>query len=115
MEEFAAANLDDVLIFSDSWSEHLGHLTQVLNSIRSAGLTVRAKKCQLGMDQCCYLGHIVHNESERLKAVESFLHQKQRKLRILLGLTGYYQKFITSYSIVACTFDRPNKEGSQFS
>ena len=75
----------DVVIFSDSWSEHLGHLTQVLNSIRSAGLTVRAKKCQLGMDQCCYLGLIVRNESERLKAVEPFLHQKQKKCQDILG------------------------------
>ena len=36
MEEFAAAYLNDVVIFSDSWSVHLEHLTQFFDSIRSA-------------------------------------------------------------------------------
>ncbi|CAM4680080.1 unnamed protein product, partial [Lepidochelys olivacea] len=42
--EYAVTYLDDVAIFSDSWADHLEHLQKVLERIREAGLTVKAKK-----------------------------------------------------------------------
>lgn len=39
-EMFAAAYLDDIFIFSQSWEEHLGHLQEVLKRIKAAGLTI---------------------------------------------------------------------------
>ncbi len=38
-EAFAAAYLDDIIIFSTSWQEHLQHLQEVLGRIKSAGLS----------------------------------------------------------------------------
>ncbi|CAM4454914.1 unnamed protein product [Lepidochelys kempii] len=57
--EYAVAYLDDVAIFSDSWADHLEHLQKVLERIREAGLTVKAKKCQIGLNRVTYLGHQV--------------------------------------------------------
>ncbi|CAM5078609.1 unnamed protein product [Natator depressus] len=57
--ESAVAYLDDVAIFSDSWAEHLEHLRKVFERIREAGLTVKAKKCQIGLNRVTYLGHQV--------------------------------------------------------
>ncbi|CAM4410149.1 unnamed protein product [Lepidochelys olivacea] len=55
--EYGVAYLDDVAIFSDSWAEHLEHLQKVFKRIREAGLTVKAKKCQIGLNRVTYLGH----------------------------------------------------------
>ena len=41
---FVAAYLDDVVIYSDSWSDHLQHLRSVFIRLRSAGLTAKPKK-----------------------------------------------------------------------
>ncbi|CAM4545541.1 unnamed protein product [Caretta caretta] len=49
--EYAVAYLDDVAIFSNSWADHLEHLQKVLERIREAGLTVKAKKCQIGLNR----------------------------------------------------------------
>ncbi|CAM5089613.1 unnamed protein product [Natator depressus] len=57
--EYAVAYLDDVAIFSDSWAEHLEHLQEVFERIREAGLTVKAKKCQIGLNRVTYLRHQV--------------------------------------------------------
>jgi len=46
MDHFAAAYIDDIVIFSDLWEEHLDHLTEVFNKIHHAGLVVNAKKCK---------------------------------------------------------------------
>ncbi|CAM4387332.1 unnamed protein product [Lepidochelys olivacea] len=56
--EYAVAYLDDVAIFSNSWGEHLEHLQKVFERIREAGLTVKAKKCQIS-HRVTYLGHQV--------------------------------------------------------
>ena len=52
-------------------------LRVVLQRIQEAGLTAKPQKCQFGMDQCLYLGHIVGNgvvcpERSKLQGVESF-------------------------------------------
>ena len=72
--EFASAYLDDLIIYSDSWEDHLLHIQQVLQRLQDAGLTAKPKKCQFGMEQCSYLGHIVGNgvaqpELDKVEAV----------------------------------------------
>jgi len=41
MEEFAAANLDNLVICSSTWEEHLDHLWIVLERLRLAELTAK--------------------------------------------------------------------------
>ncbi|XP_016102943.1 RNA-directed DNA polymerase homolog [Sinocyclocheilus grahami] len=45
--DFAAAYIDDVVIYSASWKEHLHHLAEVFRRIENAELVVNAKKCNL--------------------------------------------------------------------
>ncbi len=121
LEDYAAAYIDDVAIYSDTWEEHLVHLREVLQRIHRAGLTVKARKCQFAMDECSYLGHVVGNgvvrpETPKLGNVQSF-HQPttKKEVRIFLGLTGYYRKFIMNYASVSAPLsdlvrkNRPNK------
>ena len=55
LEHFTAAYLDALIIYSESWKDHLKHISEVLKHLREAVLTVKAKKCQLGMSECEYL------------------------------------------------------------
>ncbi|XP_048126327.1 uncharacterized protein LOC125311958 [Alosa alosa] len=41
-----AAYLDDVVIFSNTWQQHLEHLHRVLETIQQAGLTLNVQKCE---------------------------------------------------------------------
>ena len=52
----AAVYIDDVIIFSSSWQEHLKHLARVFESFRQAGLTAKSSKCEFGKAQVQYLG-----------------------------------------------------------
>ena len=55
LEEYAAAYLDDLVIYSDSCEDHMLHLAKVFDRLRGAGLTAKPRKCQVGMIQCVYL------------------------------------------------------------
>ena len=105
--DFAAAYLDDVVIHSNSWEGHVSHIHSVLQRLREAGLTIKPKKCQFGMESCVYLGHVVgngevHPEKCKLQAVEDFPSPVTKKqVRAFLGFTGYYRKFIPDYAEIA--------------
>ena len=51
-EEYAAAYLDDIVIFSptfsQTWKEYLGHLKSILKRIGKANLTVKAQNVSSG-------------------------------------------------------------------
>ncbi len=45
---YAAAYLDDIIIYSQDWQRHMVHLQEVLRALRGAGLTANPKKCAIG-------------------------------------------------------------------
>ena len=105
--QFSAAYLDDLVVFSDTWEEHLKHLRNILERLKSAGLTAKLKKCQFGMAECHYLGHIVGSgvvrpEHDKIRAVRTFqVPRTKKEVRTFLGITGYYRKFIHGYATTA--------------
>ena len=107
LEHFAGAYIDDVIVFSSTWEDHLTHLEEVFHKIQQAGLTVKARKCQFAMQECVYLGHKVGSgkvrpEEVKVKAIRTFeVPRSKTQVRAFLGITGYYRKFIPHYATVA--------------
>ena len=96
--DFTAVYLDDLVIYSTSWEDHLYHLRTALLKLRKAGLTAKPSKCQYGMQQCVYLGStvgggILQPEVGKLQAIQQLpVPKTKRDVRAFLGITGYYRK-----------------------
>ena len=45
---FAVGFIDDVLIFSETWEDHLLHVAAVLDRVGGAGFTFNPAKCEIG-------------------------------------------------------------------
>ena len=118
LQKFSSAYLDDVVVFSDTWEEHLKHLRNILERLRSAGLTAKLTKCQFGMAECRYLGHIVGSgvvrpEYDKIRAVRTFqVPRTKKEVRTFLGITGYYRKFIQGYAATAAPLTDLTKKAS---
>ena len=50
---------DDILIYSRSWQEHMRHLDEVLSIMKAQSLYAKESKCEFGMTELLYLGHII--------------------------------------------------------
>lgn len=102
----AACYIDDIVIFSTSWQEHLNHLATVFNRLEEEGLTLKAKKCQLAMVSCGFLGQVQPDQA-KVAAVRDFVRPRtKRDVRAFLGLAGYYRRFLPNFSaITACLSD----------
>ena len=119
MAKFAHAYLDDVVIFSDTWEEHLVYLEAILGKLCEFGLTANMTKCQWAMAECTYLGHVVGGgqvkpEINKLEAVEIFPVPKTKKdVQSFLGLTGYYRRFIKDFASIAVPLTNLTKNKNQ--
>ncbi len=101
--DFSRVYIDDILVVSGSWGEHLGHLRRLFEVLETEGLTCRRSKCVFGRVKLEFLGHIVGDgvinvPEARVRAIRVHPRPKSRKqLRAFLGMVGYYRRFIKDF------------------
>ena len=57
--KFVLVFLDDILIYSLSWAEHLHHLEVVLSFLQQHSFYAKLAKCEFGRTSLTYLGHVI--------------------------------------------------------
>ena len=113
--------IDDILIYSSTWSEHVQALKQLFQRLRAANLTAKPSKCHIAQEQVEFLGHVIGKgqlapRPEKVSAIQEISKpQTKKQLRSFLGTTNYYRKFIPNYSAIAAplTDKLKNKEPNQ--
>jgi len=58
-ESFCLVYLDDVLIFSKTWSDYVKHLRMIFERVCSAGLTLKCSKCEFAAAELDHLRHYI--------------------------------------------------------
>lgn len=112
--------LDDVVVFARTPEEHLVRLEQVFKRFQSANLKLKPSKCWLMQTEITFLGHVVNKEGvatdpEKIRLVQEWPEPKNvKELRGFLGLTGYYRKFVESYSRIAAPLNQLLKKNRSF-
>ncbi len=100
------AYLDDLVIYSTDWSEHVSTLHEVFKRLEYASLTLNLAKCDFGQATITYLGREVGQGQVRpieakVSAIAEFPVPTSRKeLRRFLGMAGYYRNFCKNFSTV---------------
>jgi hypothetical protein len=110
--------IDDILIYTETWEDHVKAVRQVLDRLRLAGLTAKPGKCFLAYANLEYLGHMVGNgelkpeESKVDKILNMARPQNKKQIRSFLGMIGYYRKFIPHFSTLAAPLTNMTRKGA---
>jgi hypothetical protein len=98
--QFCRCYIDDVIIFSKSFDEHLVHLRAVLERLQAKLIRCHPKKMRLAVPDVEYLGHVVvpNGTAPQQVKVEAILKMKPPgdffELRAFLGTAGYYRRYV---------------------
>lgn len=106
-DNIALTYLDDVIIHSATFEQHVKDVAEVLEKLTIAGMKVNIEKCEFVKEEILFLGHVVNNKGvkpdpTKLEAVKKFpVPKTQTNVRQFLGLVGYYRRFIPKFARLA--------------
>lgn len=113
--------MDDFLILTDSFEEHLEVLKELAKRLKTANLTVSSTKCFFCMKRTSYVGYTISEKGiqanpERIKPILQMPSPTNLKaVRRLMGMSGWYRRFIPDFaSIVSPITETLKKENSPF-
>lgn len=102
----ALCYLDDVLVWSQTWEEHIEKLSTVLGKIRHSNLKLGLSKCQFGVDEVEYLGSTIKNgmlaiSEQRVETLRSLPRPATvTELRRALGAFAFIQRWLPGLAAV---------------
>ena len=96
--------LDDILVTGTTWKELMVELRVVFQKLREGHLKLKLRKCEFGKTKIGYLGHMIDHDGyspkpNRVKPILEIIPPTTvGECRRLIGLFGFYSKFIPHYS-----------------
>ena len=112
--------IDDVVIYSNSWEDHLQSIRELFKAIQNANLVINLAKSDFSQAKITYLGFevgygkVLPKESN-IQAILDFPVPKTRKnIRQFIGLAGYYRKFVLNFSDIVCPLTNLLKKNVDF-
>ena len=99
--------IGDIVIYSDSWEDHLGTLKELFGRLRKAKITARPTKCLLEASRMEFLGHQVRGDvitpsRDNLEKVRNTPRPNTKKqVRSFLGIVDYYTDHIPTFAEIS--------------
>lgn len=108
-DEICLPYLDDNLVHSQTFKEHLKDLRSVLWRYQSHGVKLAPRKCELFKNQVRFLGRLVTRDGHTMDPADTAPVQALRQrtptttgdVRKLLGFISYYRNYMPKFSCIA--------------
>ena len=113
LDQFVIVFVDDTLIYSRSLEEHKENLVATLRTLRRHKLYGKLDKSDLWLTKVNFLGHVV--DHSKVEAVQDWQRPTNVfEVRSILGLVGYYRRFVEDFSRIAAPMNRLTRKGVKF-
>jgi len=120
LDKFMVLLIYDILVYSSDKYEHSAHLRTVLQTLREHKLYGKLKKCEFWLEEVVFLGHVISKEWIKVdpQKAKTIIDRPRptnlTKIRIFLGLTGYYRRFVKDFSKITSTLTNLLKKTTKF-
>ena len=113
---FIQTYIDDIILFSKSFNDHIKHL----KILRQNKLTVKLSKCHFSQTSVKFLGHVISQgeirpNPEKIEAIKQWKQPNDvSAVRSFLGAVGWYRKFIPRFSEIATPLFNLTKKNARY-
>jgi hypothetical protein len=96
--------LDDIVVYSHTFTQHLRHLEDIFKRLRASGLKLKPEKCTILKKQFPLLGHTITIDGvtvleSQIDKIRDFpIPLNATEVRSFLGLAGYYSQFVEHFA-----------------
>jgi hypothetical protein len=118
--EYVVFYVDDILIYSRTFDEHMMHIDAVLGKLTTAGFTINANKCRFCKEEVRFLGHRIDRtgvsaDPDRIAAILNYpAPRNSKQLRQFLGTCNFHSRFIPGYANYVAPLTPLLKQGVQW-
>ncbi len=119
LNQWVIVYIDDILIYSETYEEHVIHLRTVLKRPLQHQLYAKAEKCEFHQEAISFLGYIISSggvamDEQKVQAVVNWPQPTTLKeLQRFLGFANFYRCFIHNFSTVAGPMTSMVKKGTR--
>jgi len=120
LEPHVFVYLDDIIVISKTFHEHLELLAETFLRLRNAQLRLNPDKCKFCVDKLKYLGHIIDREGirtdpEKVSAVADWPEPRTiKQIRQFIGMASWYRRFIAGFSKIAAPLTQLTKKNARW-
>ena len=108
-DEMCIPWLDDIIVFSESFSEHIEHLSKILQRLKSREVKLKEATCKLFKREVSFLGRLFSKDGYQMdpkvtSAVTAMKHVRPKtvgEVRRLMGTIGVYRRHIKDFARIS--------------
>ncbi|MBW0550461.1 hypothetical protein O181_090176, partial [Austropuccinia psidii MF-1] len=104
MEGWMVVYIDDIIIYSETWEDHVQYIDRVLSKCIPINLKISLKKCNFGQQELLALGHKVSGlslaiDQNKVAAVlQKPVPKNIKEMQSFLGFASYYRNHIKNFA-----------------
>ncbi|GKD20255.1 putative reverse transcriptase domain-containing protein [Tanacetum coccineum] len=120
LDKFVIVFIDDILIYSKTKEEHDAHHRLILELLKKEELYAKFSKYDFWLLKVQFLGHVIdsegiHVDPANIKSIKDWESPKTpTEIHQLLGLAGYYRRFIEGFSKISKPMTKLTQESIKF-
>ena len=118
--KFVVVYFDDILVYSTTYSDHLGHLETIIVTLQKEKLYANLKKCTFCTNEVVFLGFVVSSQGlrvddEKIKAIQDWPKPTNAsQVWSFHGLASFYRRFVKDFSTIASPLTSTIKKNQEF-
>ncbi|MBW0476935.1 hypothetical protein O181_016650 [Austropuccinia psidii MF-1] len=112
LEGWILVYIDDIIIYSETWEDHIQYLDRVLSKCTPINMTISPKDCKFGQQELLELGHKVSglslaiDQNKVATVLQKPVPKNIKEMQYFIGFASYYRNHIKDFAHITSSLNK---------